>query len=34
MYQHIQIPAEGKKITVNADHSLNVQHIVVIRLFR
>ena len=24
MYQHIQIPAEGKKITVNADMSLNV----------
>ena len=24
MYQHIQIPAEGKKITVNADFSLNV----------
>ncbi|HHJ13897.1 MAG TPA: NADP-dependent isocitrate dehydrogenase [Gammaproteobacteria bacterium] len=23
-YQHIQIPAEGDKITVNADHSLNV----------
>jgi len=24
MYQHIQVPAEGKKITVNADFSLNV----------
>ena len=24
MYQHIQIPAEGEKITVNADMSLNV----------
>ena len=23
-YKHIQIPAEGKKITVNADHSLSV----------
>ena len=26
MYQHIQVPAEGKKITVNADFSLNVPH--------
>jgi len=24
MYQHIQVPADGKKITVNADFSLNV----------
>ncbi|MES2412737.1 MAG: NADP-dependent isocitrate dehydrogenase [Pseudomonadota bacterium] len=24
MYQHIQVPAQGKKITVNADNSLNV----------
>ena len=24
MYQHIKIPAAGEKITVNADHSLNV----------
>ncbi|MFZ6743892.1 NADP-dependent isocitrate dehydrogenase [Undibacterium sp. Ji50W] len=24
MYQHIQVPAEGKQITVNADFSLNV----------
>ena len=24
MYQHIKVPAQGKKITVNADHSLNV----------
>ncbi len=24
MYQHITIPANGQKITVNADHSLNV----------
>ena len=24
MYQHIKVPAEGKKITVNADYSLNV----------
>ncbi len=24
MYQHIKVPAEGKKITVNADFSLNV----------
>ena len=24
MYKHIQIPAEGKAITLNADHSLNV----------
>lgn len=24
MYQHIQVPAEGRKITVNADMSLNV----------
>ena len=23
-YQHIQVPAEGQKITVNADHTLNV----------
>ncbi len=26
MYQHIKVPAEGKKITVNADFSLNVPH--------
>ena len=24
MYKHIKIPAEGKKITVNADNSINV----------
>ena len=24
MYQHIKVPAEGQKITVNADMSLNV----------
>ena len=24
MYQHIKVPAQGQKITVNADHSLNV----------
>ena len=24
MYQHIIVPAEGKKITVNPDYSLNV----------
>src|SRR5436309_483143 len=24
MYQHIQVPAQGQKITVNADNSLNV----------
>ncbi|RXZ38109.1 NADP-dependent isocitrate dehydrogenase [Oxalobacteraceae bacterium CAVE-383] len=24
MYQHIQVPAEGRKITVNADYTLNV----------
>ncbi len=24
MYQHINVPSEGKKITVNADFSLNV----------
>ena len=24
MYQHIQVPAQGQKITVNADMSLNV----------
>ena len=24
MYQHIQVPAGGQKITVNADFSLNV----------
>ncbi len=24
MYQHIQVPPQGEKITVNADHSLNV----------
>ena len=24
MYQHIQLPPQGSKITVNADHSLNV----------
>ena len=24
MYQHIKIPAQGQKITVNADFSLNV----------
>ena len=23
-YQHITVPADGQKITVNADHSLNV----------
>lgn len=23
-YQHVNIPADGAKITVNADHSLNV----------
>jgi len=26
MYQHIKIPAQGQKITVNADFSLNVPH--------
>jgi isocitrate dehydrogenase len=26
MYQHITVPANGQKITVNADHSLNVPH--------
>ena len=26
MYQHIKIPSEGQKITVNADFSLNVPH--------
>ena len=26
MYQHVQIPAGGEKITVNADFSLNVPH--------
>jgi isocitrate dehydrogenase len=26
MYQHIRVPAQGQKITVNADHSLNVPH--------
>ncbi|WP_317204280.1 NADP-dependent isocitrate dehydrogenase [Janthinobacterium sp.] len=26
MYQHITVPADGKKITVNADFSLNVPH--------
>ena len=26
MYQHIQLPPQGSKITVNADHSLNVPH--------
>src|SRR4029077_7782836 len=25
MFEHIQIPAQGKKITVNADYSLTVQ---------
>ena len=25
-YQHIQVPAQGQKITVNADMSLNVPH--------
>lgn len=25
-YQHIQVPSRGVKITVNADHSLNVPH--------
>ena len=25
-YQHIQIPPQGQKITVNADMSLNVPH--------
>jgi isocitrate dehydrogenase len=24
MYQHIKVPAQGQKITVNADNSLNV----------
>ena len=24
MYQHIKVPADGQKITVNADFSLNV----------
>ena len=24
MYQHIKVPAEGKKITVRADYSLDV----------
>ena len=24
MYQHIQVPAQGQPITVNADYSLNV----------
>ena len=24
MYQHIKVPSEGQKITVNADNSLNV----------
>ena len=24
MYQHIKVPAQGQKITVNADTSLNV----------
>ena len=24
MYKHIKVPAQGQKITVNADHSLNV----------
>ena len=24
MYQHIKVPAQGEKITVNADMSLNV----------
>jgi isocitrate dehydrogenase len=26
MYQHIRVPAQGQKITVNPDHSLNVPH--------
>ncbi|TNY02890.1 NADP-dependent isocitrate dehydrogenase, partial [Escherichia coli] len=26
MYQHIQVPEGGQKITVNADLSLNVPH--------
>ena len=26
MYQHIKVPSEGQKITVNADFSLNVPH--------
>jgi isocitrate dehydrogenase len=26
MFQHIQLPPQGSKITVNADHSLNVPH--------
>lgn len=30
MYQHIQVPAEGEKITVNADYSLNVPDIPII----
>ena len=25
-FQHIKIPANGQKITVNKDHSLNVPH--------
>lgn len=25
-YQHIQVPADGEKISLNADHSLNVPH--------
>jgi len=24
MYQHIQVPSQGEKITVNADQTLNV----------
>ena len=24
MYQHIVVPAQGEKITINADHSLNM----------
>jgi isocitrate dehydrogenase len=30
MYQHIQVPAEGSKITVNADFSLNVPDVPII----
>jgi isocitrate dehydrogenase len=30
MYQHIQVPAEGQKITVNADYTLNVPDVPII----
>ena len=30
MYQHIQVPAQGQPITVNADYSLNVPDQVII----